>query len=203
MIFTTASTRSKGFTIVELLVVIAVISILAGITLVVYPNYQRQARNTERKNDLSQLATALKAYAVQKNNYISEGSGCGFLGAGNGWVNLNSSTGGGWYPKSVTQCLVEAGLLSSEDEILDPSGCRSDTGGICGNYQSTPTTAYMKAICTKNGQTVVYVMGYLEGEPRKDAEIDALCDPGTLPWFNTTSQRWGTNYGMNYYVKVN
>jgi hypothetical protein len=61
----------------------------------------------------------------------------------------------------------------------------------------------MKAVCTKGGKTVAYFMVHLEGQPRIDAEVDALCDPGTLPWFNTTSQKWGSGYGMNYYVTVN
>ena len=60
----------------------------------------------------------------------------------------------------------------------------------------------MKATCTKDGQAVTYVMGRLEGQPRRDAEIDALCDSGSMAWFNSSSQKWGTNYGMNYYVTV-
>lgn len=203
-IFGTQKKQIKGFTLVELIVVIAVVGILMAIILVAYPAYQTRARNNERKSDLTQLATALEAYAQRRNNYMVD-TGCGFLGAGNGWATV---TNPGWYDKSVTKCLEEGGFIKSADDILDPSGCRTDSGGKCGSGSTNgspttqPTTAYMKAVCTKGGKQVVYVMGYLEGEPRKDAEVDALCDSGTLPWFNTTSQRWGTNYGMNYYVKV-
>lgn len=188
-----------GFTIVELIIVIVVIGILTSIVLVAYPNYQRQMRNNERKNDLSQLSAAINAYAIRNNNFVGEGSGCGFLGAGNGWV---TQTDGSWYPKAVTKCLEEGGFLKSADDILDPTGCRFDSGGDCGNFGASTTPAYMKAICTKNGKTTVYVMAYLEGEPRKDGEVDGLCDAGSLAWFNASSQKWGTNYGMNYYVTV-
>lgn len=191
--------HTTGFTIVELLVVITVIAILAGIVLVAYPGYQIRSRNNERKSDLSQLATALSTYAIQKNSYMVDGSGCGYLGAGNGWATM---TNPGWYDKSVTKCLEEAGQLKSADDILDPSGCRSDSGGKCGTYLSTPTPAYMKAVCTKGGKAVVYVMAYLEGEPRKDAEVDALCDPNSMSFFTAASQKWGSSYGMNYYIKV-
>lgn len=194
--------NGAGFTIVELLVVIGVIGILVGLVAVYYPNYQMRTRNSERKSDLSQLATALNGYALQKNNHVGPGSGCGFLGDGSGWLNLNNDNSGGWYPKSIPKCLQEAGLLKTEDDIIDPTGCRSDTGGICGTYLTSPTTAYMKASCTKNGQPIVYVMAHLEGEPRKDAEVDALCDTNSIAWFNPTSQKWGTNYGMNYWVVV-
>ena len=192
----------KGFTIIELIVVITVIGILAAIVLVAYPNYQRQTRNNERKNDLTQLATALNTYAIQKNNYMGQNSGCGYLNGGNGWATF---TNPGWYDKSVTKCLGDAGVLKLPDDILDPSGCRSDSGGICGGFgnpTTTPTTAYMKATCEKNGKPAIYVMAYLEGEPRKDAEVDVLCDVGSMEFFSPASQKWGTSYGMNYYVKV-
>lgn len=195
--------NTKGFTIVELMTVVAVIVILAAIVLVAYPAYLTTTRDNARKSDLQQLAAALKAYALKKNDYVGVGSGCGLFGDGSGWLNLNYDNSGGWYPKSIPKCLQEAGVLPSEDSIVDPSGCRSDTGGKCGTSPSSPTTAYMKATCTKNGQAVTYVMGRLEGQPRRDAEIDALCDSGSIPWFNTSSQKWGTNYGMNYYVTVN
>ena len=70
----------RGFTIVEIMVVVSVIGILAGIVTVAYPMYQRTARNNDRKNDLAQMASALKAYALQKNNFMVAGSGCGFFG---------------------------------------------------------------------------------------------------------------------------
>ena len=194
--------KGGGFTIVEVAVVIAVIGILATIVMVAYPQYQKQSRDNERRSDLSQLAAALKAYAIQKNNYMATGSGCGFLGEGNGWITLGPSDGGGFYPKSVLTCLREAGTIASESGLIDPSGCKSDSGGVCGSFQSQPATAYMKAVCTKNSKPVVYFMAHLETKPRIDAEVDALCDPGSLPWFSTDSQKWGTNYGMNHYIVV-
>jgi type IV pilus assembly protein PilE len=201
----TQKEHRKGFTVVELIIVIVVIAILASIVLFAYPSYQMRSRNNERKSDLTQLAAALNTYALRKNDYMGDTSNCGFLNTGNGWATF---TNPGWYDKSITKCLEEAGVLKLADDILDPSGCRSDSGGKCGSGSTNgtattaPTTAYMKALCTKGGKKVVYVMAYLEGEPRKDAEVDALCDANTMTFFNSTSQKWGTNYGMNYYVKV-
>lgn len=198
-IFSRQYHTKKGFTVVELIVVITIIGILAGIVLVAYPNYQRGVRNNERKNDLSQLAAALNTYAIQKNNYIGAGSGCGSNGNGNGWV---ARANGGAYTKSIAQCLEEAGMLKSANDMIDPSGCTWDSGGICGTTGGDPTTAYLKAVCEKGGKPVVYVMVHLEGEPRKDAEVDALCDPGSFPGYTATTQKWGTMFGVNYYVSV-
>jgi hypothetical protein len=60
----------------------------------------------------------------------------------------------------------------------------------------------MKATCTKGGVAVTYVFAHLDGQQRRDTEVDGLCDSGTVGGFNSSSQKWGTNYGMNYYVTV-
>lgn len=190
--------KKRGFTVVELLAVIAVIALLASIALVSYSGYQRRARDNERKSDMSQLAAGFAAYALQKNNFMTTGSGCGLNGNGNGWVNAGPGDIAA-YPKSMATCLQEAGVLR-DTSLKDPLGCNYSSGGVCGTYQGAPAQAYMKATCTKNSSAITYVLAHLESEPRKDAEVDALCDPGSVSGFTATSQRWGTDYGMNYYV---
>lgn len=59
----------KGFTLVELMIVITVIAILATIAVVSFSRVQKQARDTKRKGDLRALATALQAYFTEKNTY--------------------------------------------------------------------------------------------------------------------------------------
>lgn len=183
----------RGFTIVELLIVISVIGILASIVLVVYPGYQMRTRDAERKSDMTQIAAALNAYALQNNAYIETGSGCGKDGDGNGWLAAGSGVAG--YTKSILACLQDAEVLSTGD-FVDPSGCTWGGGGCSAN----PAKAYMKATCQKGGKPITYVLAYLESEPQKVAEVDALCDAGTVTGFTSTTQKWGTNFGMNYYV---
>jgi general secretion pathway protein G len=185
-----------GFTIVEIMVVVVVLGILASIILVYYPNYQRDTRNSQRKSDVSQIAAALSAYAIQKNSYIEAASGCGYLGTGNGWFNAGPSDVTS-YQKSIATCLTEAGVFNKI--LTDPSGCLYDSGGACGTAAVSPVKAYMKATCTKDGAKITYVMAYLEDKPRIDSTIDALCDAGRISGFTSN---WGTRYGMNYYVIV-
>lgn len=185
-----------GFTVTELLIVIAVIGILASIAAVLYPGYQKRANDSERKSDVQQIATALSAYALQKNDVVGENSNCGKDGDGNGWLSATSGTGYSGF-QSILSCLEGAGVLGDGD-FIDPSGCVQD-GGACGTSR---VTAYMKATCKKGLNTVTYVFAYLESEPQKAAEVDTLCDSGTVLGFNSTTQRWGTTYGMNYYVSV-
>lgn len=193
---TRRSATRQGFTITELIIVIAVIGILATIVTVLYPGYQKRANDSERKSDVQQVAAALSAYALQKNNFVGEDSGCGKDGDGNGWLSASTGTGYSGF-QSILSCLESADVLG-DGNFIDPSGCLQD-GGSCGTSR---VTAYMKATCVKGSNTVTYVLAYLESEPQKATEVDDLCNSGTVLGFNATTQKWGTTYGMNYYIPV-
>ena len=63
--------KQKGFTIVELLIVIVVIAILAAISIVAYNGIQNRANDTAIKNDLAQAHKKLEIYRVDKTNFPS------------------------------------------------------------------------------------------------------------------------------------
>ena len=65
--------KHKGFTIVELVVVIAVIGILAGITIVGYGAWRDRAAKTEVMSDLRNAALAMNNYR-NFNNVFATGS---------------------------------------------------------------------------------------------------------------------------------
>lgn len=57
--------EKKGFTLVELLVVVSIISVLAVIGLVVFGNIQKGARDARRMKDTDAVANAMEANYVQ------------------------------------------------------------------------------------------------------------------------------------------
>lgn len=61
--------KQKGFTIVELLIVIVVIAILAAITIVAFNGVQDRAKYTRTANDLSVINRAVQAYYSENGSY--------------------------------------------------------------------------------------------------------------------------------------
>jgi prepilin-type N-terminal cleavage/methylation domain-containing protein len=61
--------NSKGFTIVELLIVIVVIGILAALVLNSFRGVQERARDTERRTDQNSVATQLEVYYTDNGGY--------------------------------------------------------------------------------------------------------------------------------------
>jgi prepilin-type N-terminal cleavage/methylation domain-containing protein len=63
--------NKKGFSIMELMVVIGIIAVLASVGLNTYSNVQRNARNTKRKTDLKEVYAALEAFRADNGRYPS------------------------------------------------------------------------------------------------------------------------------------
>lgn len=61
--------QKKGFTIIELIVVIAIIAILAAVVMVNVTGYIAKSRDTRRKADLHNIAIALDMYFANNGHY--------------------------------------------------------------------------------------------------------------------------------------
>ena len=61
--------NKKGFTIVELIIVVVVIGILAAIIIVSYGNSRASVAEKQVKSDLTQVASAMENYRNFYNNY--------------------------------------------------------------------------------------------------------------------------------------
>lgn len=100
-IFQTTKNSSRGFTIVELLIVIVVIGILAAITIVAYSGIQSRARDSDRKSDLASIVKVMNLYVVENGASPASASGCYVVRSWNGsfcedfdnFSNLKFSTG--------------------------------------------------------------------------------------------------------------
>lgn len=71
---------SKGFTLVELLVVISIIAILAVIAIAIFSGVQSRARDARRQADVSSIAKALEAQKVAGSTVYPQIAGAWFAG---------------------------------------------------------------------------------------------------------------------------
>lgn len=79
--------KQKGFTIVELLIVIVVIGILAAITIVAYNGIQNRGKDAQTDSAVNQIKKALEIYMADESIYppacsAGDNAGCNtsFLG---------------------------------------------------------------------------------------------------------------------------
>lgn len=89
--------KSQGFTIIEVMIVLAVAGLIMLIVFLAVPALQRNSRNTSRKNDASLLLAAFSEYSSNNNGQIpSQASMSGTT------VTLNRGTASGAATINVT-----------------------------------------------------------------------------------------------------
>lgn len=67
-----SASRSKGLTLIELLIVISILAILIFIAMMSWRNQIAKARDSQKKDDLSRLSIAIEEYFSDNNCYPQE-----------------------------------------------------------------------------------------------------------------------------------
>lgn len=116
--------RNQGFTIIEIMIVLAIAGLIMLIVLIAVPALQRSARNTSRKNDVGDIASALSNWVTNNNGQVPQNQ-CDVNSAVNGTklgyyqngTTSGSCTGGNIYfagnPSSAPNTCATSGTSAS------------------------------------------------------------------------------------------
>ena len=91
----------KGFTLIELMIVIAIIGILAAIAIPQFSAYRKRSYNASANADLRNAATAQEAYFVDESTYTGtvgalEGASYGLFTTDNVTVGIDAADTDGY-----------------------------------------------------------------------------------------------------------
>lgn len=148
--------QDDGFTIIEVVLVLAIAALILLMVFLALPALQRNQRDTARKNDVSRLQSAI-------NNYKSR--------------NRGSLPGSGVASTTAFESFFTSDLRRNNDQFADPSGGDYKavvvTGGTPQNPDfddSTAANIYINVGSTCNGENA-------EGTPSAGARKVAIVKP--------------------------
>lgn len=139
----------QGFTLIELMIVVAIIGILAAIAIPAYQNYTLKAKYTEVVNAVAPFKTAVEL-CVQDGSCVTAGAIAGIAAGANGIPAVPTPTtflasGAIGATGVITATASTAQGLNSETYILTPA-IRAD-GGVAWTVSGTCKTRAGAAIC--------------------------------------------------------
>jgi type IV pilus assembly protein PilA len=159
----TLHTRKGGFTLIELMIVVAIIGILAAIAIPNFLQFQLRSKTGEAKTNLAAIRTAEEGYFAEYNNYVIAASTPGTAAGSNkrvwsgggvtqfdqlGW----SPTGEVFYNYAVTAATGGGSSYTiSATGDLDANGTPSDYGYIHPAPGSTAGLAPAMGTCATTG----------------------------------------------------
>jgi len=133
--------KQKGFTIIELIVVIAIIAVLAAIVLVNVTQYIAKSRDAAIKGNMATIATNAAVFFDGNNTYVGFASGASYSQPASA---VNSAGGTMGTPNASTSAFCVSATLTDDTTTwcIDSTGYKGAlTTGACTGTSYTCATA--------------------------------------------------------------
>lgn len=190
--------KQKGFTIVELLVVIVILGILAALIAVSYTGITRQALASTLQADLKQAATQIEIYMTENGSYPAEDSE---------FIDNLSKSSGTTYEYILEDGVYHLNATTSSDATIEYYATNG-TLVVAGSYSGATSSSVVAWGGTNNEYSYsVYQTaddGYVvtgdtksAGAGNQDMYVTKYSSTGSVDW----SKTWGGT-GYDYGVSV-
>ncbi len=73
--------QSKGFTLIELMIALAILAVISAVAVPIYTDYSRNTYRGEAQSDLLLCAQGMERFASENFTYVGADDGAGGLGA--------------------------------------------------------------------------------------------------------------------------
>jgi len=144
-------TKKKGFTLIELMVVVAIMGLLAALAVISLNNARARARDARRISDIKQVQTALELYYLDNQEYPDTPTDGDFDGDLEGLCISDNGTKG-----IDTSCSGDVYMR------VTPSNPQPRGDGDCGN------TPYKYTAVTEDNSNTSYYITYCLGSETGD-----------------------------------
>lgn len=136
----------KGFTLVELMIVVAIIGILAAIAIPNFIKFQARAKQSEAKTNLKGLFQAEKSYFAEHDTYSEDFKAIGFIPErGNRYAYRLLDTPTSWQKR-------DAATLNAAD--TNPNGIAVDNYKITGAVTNIADSLNSATFTIEGGATI-------------------------------------------------
>lgn len=151
----------KGFTIIEVVLVLAIAGLIFLMVFVALPNLQRNQRDTTRKNDVDRLSSILVSYA-STNNKLPSNNGTGSGSAIGGTIGGTTS--------DATDPTIESFVVDA---------CNTSESATGGSESDSSSCINVKTDDPWREFALNYILNYSKSDKRA---MDEFLDPNGDPY---------------------
>jgi type IV pilus assembly protein PilA len=185
--------NQKGFSLVELMIVVAIIGILTAIAIPNFQRFQLKARQSEAKNNLAALFTAEKAFYGEWSSYLADFRDIGYrpegrlfyrTGFGAAGINSPPTYVGGVSAGNAAPTRFSTGNYCGVSSNMPGVGIVCTENLVAGGVFSALDASWVTYTSNSGGYFTAGAVGDIRGSGSSDVDVWTINDSKVLTLLN-------------------